>query len=408
MKILTVVDNLTKGGTQRSAQGFAEGYYELNYDSRIVALYGLGHRYDEIKDYIPVWEGLTDTNCTEIKEWQPDIIHIHSHGPKEEEINKIITLKDVKTTIIETNVFSKPSPWAEKVDISFQLSKWALWIFNLRSGWKYQSSVVANPIKCNAFKRPSDSDITIFKEKNNIPTDAFVIGRIGQAYDGKWSLMLIDSFNELSKKLPNLYLLIINPPEFIVNASKNSPYSKNIIHIPRIIGDKNLALAYGAMDIMVHIAVQGESFGMVFTEAILCETPVVALSTPWGDNSQCEVVGNNKGGIIVNSAKGINNAILSIKNNGSEPFKNGKEHIKEQFDYITVAKKAIANVNGDVKKSQISTNDIVKILKDSNDKPTLLTILFLKINKDWFRQKAIYTSRYRSISQLLKSIKNRL
>ena len=67
MKILTVVYNLEKGGTQRVAQIFAEAYHELGYDSRILSLYGLGCRYDEIRDILYVWNTLSHANLLEIK-----------------------------------------------------------------------------------------------------------------------------------------------------------------------------------------------------------------------------------------------------------------------------------------------------------------------------------------------------
>lgn len=408
MKILTVVDDLTKGGTQRAAQTFAEAYYQLNLDSRVIALYGLGQRYEEIKDRVPVWESLSEDNCLEIEQWRPDIIHIHSHGPKEPEINKLIALKHEETVVIETNVFSRPSPWANKIDISYQLSTWALWIFNLRGGKRYKSAVVPYPIKCDSFKRPENEGIITFKKENNIPQDAFVIGRIGQFYDGKWSPVLIDAFNELSKTIPKLYLLIINPPESIINNAKDSPHAKNIIHIPKIIGDNNLALAYASMDVMLHIALQGESFGMVLPEAILCGTPVVALSTPWADNSQCEVIGHSKGGLIVNGKEGIKNAIHTIKKSKGFLFKEGREHIEKEYDHILVAKKAIAYAHKNSKKSKVPAKQIVKILKNSLDSSQFMTATFLRINKDWFRQQTIYTTKYKNTSQLFWALKEKI
>lgn len=408
MKILTVINNLTKGGTERAAQTFSEAYHKLGFDSRIIALYGLGPRYEEIKDTIPVWEGLSNSNCTEIATWKPDIIHIHSHGPEEKEINKLITLKSNDTTVIETNVFSKPSPWADKVDISFQLSTWALWVFNLRGGDKYNSAVVPYPIKCDSFKVPEKDKVNAFKKEHNIPTDAFVIGRIGQFYDGKWSPMLIDAFNQLSETIPNLYLLIINPPESILDIAKISPYTKNIVHIPRIIGDDNLALAYAAMDIMLHIALQGESFGMVLPEAILSGTPVVALSTPWADNSQCEVIGHGKGGYIVNSLQGIKKAIQTIKDGNDSLFDEGRQHIENNYEYTLVAKKALELASKKPKKTRVSSKQIVKILKNSLDKSQLMTTAFLRMNTDWFRQQTIYTAKYKNTSALFLALKEKV
>jgi len=398
MKILTVVYNLEKGGTQRSAQAFAEAYHELNHDSRIVSLYGLGPRYSELEGVIPVWDGINSDNLHQIKEWDPNIVHLHSHGPKKNEIDKILT-SSVHATIIETNVFSKPSPWADKVDISYQLSTWALWLFNLRGGHKYNSAIVPNPIKCDSFQKSSIQDVTAFRKQNNIPKNAFVMGRIGQSYDGKWSPLLIDIFNELSSSIPNLFLLIINAPNTILDKAAQSAYHKNIVHIPKIIGDDNLAIAYSSMDLMLHIATQGESFGMVLTESILCETPVVALSTPWADNSQGEVIGNGKGGVVVHSKQGIKNAVRKIYTDSKENFSvSGLKHIEQHFDYIKVAKKAL-DLSKTKRKDKFQSNlsEVLRLLDDSYDGPNLLTRLFLCMQTDRLRRLTIYTSSYKNI-----------
>jgi hypothetical protein len=50
MRILTVVYNLEKGGTQRAAQNFCEGYKELGHDSKIVAAYNSGIRETELQE----------------------------------------------------------------------------------------------------------------------------------------------------------------------------------------------------------------------------------------------------------------------------------------------------------------------------------------------------------------------
>ncbi len=48
MKILTIVNNLDKGGTQRAAQNFCEGYAKLSNDSRILTVYKGGIRVEEL------------------------------------------------------------------------------------------------------------------------------------------------------------------------------------------------------------------------------------------------------------------------------------------------------------------------------------------------------------------------
>lgn len=407
MKLLTVVVDLDKGGTQRAAQGFAEGYYELGHDSRIITINGLGPRYDEIKNFIKVWNSITENNLNQIKVWQPDVIHIHSNQLKNENVLQILKIKNEDTKVVETNVFSYPSEWANEVDVSFQLSNWAQWLFNLRGGKKHVSTIVPNPIKINAFKKASSQKISEFRQKYNIPKNAFVIGRIGQSYPGKWSPMIVDVFNELQEKIEELYLLLINPPETIIEAVNKSAFKQNVVIIDRIIGDENLSIAYSAMNTMALIAEQGESFGLVITESLLCDTPVVTLNTPWADNSQQEVVGHLKGGLAANSKQGFKEAICLINTKGKELNFQGRKHVMDNYDHLEVSKLALQNIDKNQIKKIKATN-IVNMQNKSIDNQTILTKLLLGLNSERFLRYTIVTSGYKSFGDLLIAIKKRL
>lgn len=396
MKILTVIYDLDKGGTQKAAQIFAETYKKTGHDSRILSLYNLGFRYEEMKNHIEIWYKISDKNLEEIKEWNPDIVHIHSHGPKEIDINKLIVfLQNDHIKIIETNVFSKPSPWADKIDISFQLSNWALWLYYMRGGNKFKTAIVPYPIDCSKFNRENTLEIKNFKKKYGIPEDSFVIGRVGQSFNGKWSAVLIDSFNNLAKKHKSMYMVVVNPPDGILSNIIKSKYKDRIIHIPKIYGDKNLSVAYSSFNLMIHAAEQGESFGYVLGESILCGTPVVTLSTPWGDNSQCEVVGNLKGGYVVNDTKGIIEAVEHyIKNPRmhEEIIKTGFEHIHNNYNSIKIANEAIK-----ISQTEINTNDlksiqsiVISIVKNTFDKTHFIVPLLIKSNILFLRRITLY------------------
>jgi glycosyltransferase involved in cell wall biosynthesis len=398
MKILTIIYNLEKGGTQRAAQTFAEAYHELKHDSRVLTLYDLGSRYEEIKNIIPVWKGFEYSTLEEIETWGPDMIHIHSHGPKKEDIYKILDyIKKEETLVFEQNVFSVPSPWTNKIDVSFQLSYWALWLYNIRGGLHVKKEIIPYPVKCSNFFRRTEDKILSFKKKYNIPKNAFVLGRVGQSSRGKWSEMLIDVFNEFAKIDLSIYLIIVNPPENIIQEAHNSPYKERIIHIPHIYGDDNLSIAYSSFDIMLHISEIGESFGYVLPESILCGTPVITLNTPWGDNSQCEVVNNLIGGCIVNSTKGFIDAVTLFRE--KKILKNfnqtGLKHIKENYDHIKIAEKVInlAHTKSYIQ-SQISKKEISKkiksVLKNTFEKTNFLTFLIISFNNPFMRRFTLF------------------
>lgn len=62
---------------------------------------------------------------------------------------------------------------------------------------------------------------------------------------------------------------------------------------------------------------------MVIAESLLCQTPVVALATPWDDNSQGEVVGHEIGGIFANTPSDIRKAIKLLANDKQKRIQYG-------------------------------------------------------------------------------------
>lgn len=407
MKILTIVSNLEKGGTQRAAQVFAEGYDKLGHDSRVLSLYGKGIRYEELKEKnFIIYDGISKEITLKILKWSPNIVHIHSHGPKHEDIVFLIeSLQECNPKVVETNVFSTVSTWSEKIDLSFQLSAWCQWLYYLRGGDNAKNIYIPYPVKTESFAKASKQEIDEFKRYYNIPGNAFVVGRIGQSYPGKWSYTIIDLFNKVAEKNSDVYLVLVNPPNSILLLVKESLFQERIIHIDSIFGDQNLAIAYSSFNVVYMGVEQGESFGMVIPEAILCGTPVISLATPWADNSQCEVTRNNFGGYVVNdtnSAVKIINKMIS-KNIQYNPNK-GINHIKEKYDYLNVARTVVDYVQGSEINNFTSTlifNKVFNILSDSYDKPNFLTKLFLRLN---LRTLTVYSSGYSSWKKLPKKI----
>jgi len=138
------------------------------------------------------------------------------------------------------------------------------------------------------------------------------------------------AFNRLSKKQRNLYLFLIRSSIGVRRQEADSPFSSRIVIIDRINGDQHLSIAYSAMDVFAPAADQGECFGLLQAEAMLCEVPGVTLSTPWQDNSQCEVVGHGDGGLIALTPKGFRNAIDTLLQNpsrGKTMGQSGRERI---------------------------------------------------------------------------------
>ncbi len=344
MKILTVVFSIGKGGTERAARNFAVAYSDLGHDSRLVYTIcdGVGRKSLEEKS-ISIYY-LNDKNSPFIiKDWRPDIVHIHSHGLSEEAFYKIRNLVPT-AKFIETNVFSRPTPWVKHIYLSFQLSLWCDFLYKKRSKNKYSSTIIPNPIDVSSFHYSGKKRVRDFRESYGINIDDLVIGRIGQQFDGKWSLALIDIFDSLKKSFKKLKLVIVNPPESILIKAKKSPYKHDIVIIDQILGDSNLADCYSSIDVFVHIAEQGESFGMVLAESLLCRTPIVTLATPWADNSQGEVVGNLIGGFVATNKKDVLPLVKKLIEDSclrARMGRDGRNRIIDLFESKIVASNAL-------------------------------------------------------------------
>lgn len=388
MKILTIVYNLDKGGTQRAAQNFCEGYAKLGNDSRILTVYKGGIRAEElINERIKVWIGFNEKILEEIVSWAPHIIHIHSHGIKKQTVFQMQRALPY-AKYIETNVFSIPSDYMSMLNYSYQLSNWCQYLYLSRSGRRDTSVIVPYPVKTINFNKAAKEDINNFKKKYRIPQEVFIFGRIGQHYYGKWSFCLIELFVKFIRNISSkAYLLIVNPPKEIIEYINNVKLEKNIIIIEKITNDNELKQCYSTIDLFLHIANQGESFGMVLAESLLCETPVITLNTPWGDNSQCEVIGN--GGICVNTIDDFYKEMIKLYNNKSlrdKLAKDGREHITDKYDYLLVAQKSVNIIKNSIYKKNIGiiSSETYKISFYENKVVSLL--LWIKFNVKHFHK----------------------
>jgi glycosyltransferase involved in cell wall biosynthesis len=384
IKILTVVSSLGIGGTERAAQNFAFGYFDIGYDSRLLFTShdGVRRQYLEKKG-ISVYNVIDKHSQTELEHWKPDLVHIHSHGLTTEVFSKLKKLFP-SAKFIETNVFSIPSPWNNEIDISFQLSSWCLWRY--KNHWRYAGeniAVAANPIICNDFIQ-SESEKQIksksVRYNHGIPENAFVLGRIGQPNIGNWSTWIIDIFESLHKSKFAPYLLLISPPHELIERASNSDYRNYIIIVETVYNDKNLKSYYSAINLFLHIANIGESFGYVNAESILSGVPVLTMATPWFGNSQIEVVHNEICGYVFHrktTAKKIIEKFISKK--VSYDMAKGADSIFIRFNYLNVCRDILDTIYHK-KSQQIIHSPPMHLIRRSYDKPKLLVMLFLWLN----------------------------
>lgn len=293
---------------------------------------------------IVVWETLEAAQA-DLRIWQPEVVHLHSHGLRAHEVRELRGMTP-GARFIETNVFCRPTESEPELLSSFQLSTWCLFLYRCRGGDPGKGVIVPNPVKCDTMYRSSAAEIAAFKQHYGIPADRFVIGRVGQALWRKWSPSLVDIFRKFSAAVaPNSHLLLCNPPEGLVAMLQADPaLTGRVTIVPSLIGDDPLRRFYSALDVMVHISDTGESFGMVIPECLLCETPVLTLNTPWSDNAQGEIVGNGIGGLAVNTLDGLFAGLVGLHGDPGtrvQMGRKGRAHVLSSFEMRAVAARAL-------------------------------------------------------------------
>jgi glycosyltransferase involved in cell wall biosynthesis len=384
LKILTVIYSLDKGGVARTAVTQAAAYSRLGAESRVLVTTERGPREADLADAgIHCWFGLDEPTLREIIDWDPAAVHIHSHSFGETEMAVLDRIFEGRT-LIEKNIFSRPVPWTHRMDFIDQLSTWCAWRFcNYAPDLAHKALIVPNGADTAAFVRAPEEAVQAFLARHQIPADALVVGRIGQHYETKWSPVLINAFNWLANKHPALHLLLINPSKPVRTQAAASRFSSRITLIDKLIGDPALCEAYSAMDVFALAADQGESFGNVLAEAMLCEVPIVTLSTPWQDNSQGEVVGHNIGGLVTLTPKGFRRAIDVLLKDPSlrtRLGRAGRQRVIERFDSLKAARADLDALNGKHRPLNRKELDrqIVGLYSDAFERPSPLTLLFIR------------------------------
>lgn len=379
LKILTLIWSIGTGGTERAAVNYAIGYKLFGNDSRVLVL-GEGHeRYPDLFENSVHTTLVTKSSFkeqdifNEFKAWCPEIIHVHNYT---DSISTYIDLiKGPDTKIVETNVFSRPNfnPGYRTVNLSMQLSAWGYWKYtSCMKGASYCPEVAIVPyiVDDSKFKMPGKNEINSFLSSHNIPSQTYVIGRLGQAHPSKWDVRMLTVIKETIHPDNNIYYLLVGVPNNLAALfNQQSDFFKSrVIQIDKIEGDKNLSIYYYSLNCFAHISKIGESFGYVLAEALVCKVPVITMLTPLKDNAQFEVVGDQYGGLCVTSTSEFIKAVYQLYNNKQLELsikKNLTNWVQERFSYDMVIPRQIDLYNTLLKGEKLQRQDIRVIIKNN-------------------------------------------
>lgn len=340
-RVLTVLRMLGNGGTERAAVTFALEYARAGLASAMWAVEGGDPWIEElVAAGVHVVRG--PGGMREAVDCRPDLIHLHANGLEENLVRGLVS--STSSVVVEQNVFARPSPWEELLQCSYQLTPGQLALYMSRTKRpQLPLAVVPNPVDTNAFYRDPDAGQK-WRSSFGVPAEAVVIGRVGQPIPSKWSPLLFTAFDQVAARRSDTWLVVVAPPKIALHQIARMASRARVVVVPTIETDPGLRAAYSAMDIMAHAASQGESFGYVVAESMLCEVPVVTLSTPWGDNAQTELVKSGVTGIVAHTSREFVQSLQRLVDSPNERRvmgRTGRESIVSRFDAGHVAHLAI-------------------------------------------------------------------
>ena len=164
----------------------------------------------------------------------------------------------------------------------------------LKRGVKTPMEVIPTGINVEHF---SKGDRIAFRQANQIPLDALVVGHAGRLSPEKNLEFLTNCMVELLKKEPRAHALIVGlgPSEkMIKNTFQQAGLGKRL-HLTGVLHYQHLVDAYYAMDVFAFASLS-ETQGIVLIEAMAAGVPVVALDAPGAR----EVVGDYHNGRLLN------------------------------------------------------------------------------------------------------------
>lgn len=196
-----------------------------------------------------------------------------------------------------------------------------------------------NPIDTDIFK-PFDKNLS--RELWNLPKDKKLIlfGAIGATSDPR------KGFKQLSIAIQNLDKNL--NIEFVVFGSSKPQNAPDLGFKTHYLGslhdDVSLVTLYSAVDVMIVPSLQ-EAFGQTASEAMACETPVVAF----GATGLLDIVDNKVNGYLAKpfDATNLKDGIEWVLNssNYDELCLNAREKVMREFDSKIVARKYIELYN---------------------------------------------------------------
>ncbi len=148
----------------------------------------------------------------------------------------------------------------------------------LKRGVKTPMEVIPTGVDLKRFVK---GDGKAFRQRNQIPSDALVVGHAGRLAPEKNLEFLVNCMIELLKKDPRAHALIVGkgPSEKMIKDAFVKAGLEKRLHLTGVLQYQHLVDAYFAMDVFAFASLS-ETQGIVLIEAMAAGVPVVALDAP--------------------------------------------------------------------------------------------------------------------------------
>lgn len=181
---------------------------------------------------------------------------------------------------------------------------------------------------------PNANDNKIaYREKYNIPSDAFVLGRYGgtDSFDIGY---VHEAIKQVLSEKNNIYFLFANTDKFYEH--------ERIIYAPQLIDMDEKASFIQCCDAMIHGRTVGETFGISIGEFSFYNKPIITnysvpIANLLSDNCHVEILGDK--GFIYHSKEEVYNIITTLSHEGIDTSKNWNAYddytpkkVMEHFD----------------------------------------------------------------------------
>jgi glycosyltransferase involved in cell wall biosynthesis len=339
MKIVTFINQLGLGGSEKAACCWAKGLAERGHTVHVLTLRDGPRRAVLETDGIEVHLA-ADANAIrkQLHELRPDVIHAHAPGhPHEGDILGRALADLPKIPVVQTNVFGRFDNPKEDRWTDFRLFvSWTSCVQAARRSFQRlnkdffrRASVAVYPLDAN--DGPSSPEIQQFRQQYGIHQDEILLGRLSRPEPNKWTDLPIAAFRIAARRDPRLKLLLREPPPAVARSLNVASDRERFVVLPATSDPAELALTMASLDVVLHTSSVGESFGYGIAEPMNYAKPVIANSTPWQDQAQIELVRHGECGFIASTPGTVADAILKLANNADLRMrfgKNGQAHIR--------------------------------------------------------------------------------